>query len=142
MLTVYNRIKHQVDLQVDKSPVVVVGDSHNGPLIIGKNPFFRKNNKNTNELMNCKLHPTQSRPGDRSPRPWRPHWPIKRSAPAPLRRNSASLEGPGAVPPKLRLARGLDAPSGETPPLSRARCPLGRNSYLAPARDDAVTSDQ
>jgi hypothetical protein len=55
-------------------------------------------------------------------------WPSKQSAPAPLGQNSASLEGPGAVTPKLRLARGLDAPSGETPPRSRAGRPLGRDS--------------
>jgi hypothetical protein len=62
---------------------------------------------------------TQSRHGDRSPRPWQPQRPIKRSAPAPLGRNSASLEGTSAVPLKLHLARGLAAPSGETPPHSR-----------------------
>jgi hypothetical protein len=48
--------------------------------------------------------------------------------PAPLGRNSASLEGDSAVPPKLRLARGLDSPSGETPPRSRAMRPLGQDS--------------
>jgi hypothetical protein len=105
-----------------------VGDSHKGPLITGEKPISSQNNKNTNELTNCKLHLTQSRPGDRSPRPWQPQRPIKQSAPAPLGRNSASLEGPGAVLPKLRLARGLDAPSGETPPRSRAGRPLGRHS--------------
>jgi hypothetical protein len=45
-----------------------VGDSHKGPIITGENPFFA-NNKNTNELTNRKMHPTQSRPGDGSPRP-------------------------------------------------------------------------
>jgi hypothetical protein len=50
--------------------------------------------------------------------------PPKRSASAPLGRNSASLEGYTAIPPRLRLARGLDAPSGETSPRSRAGRPL------------------
>jgi hypothetical protein len=107
---------------------VTVGDSHKGPLIIGEKPISSQNNKNTNELTNCKLHPAQSRPGDRSPRPWQPQWPVKRSAPAPLRRNSASLEGPGAVLLKLHLARGARCRTTETPPRSRAGRPLGRDS--------------
>jgi hypothetical protein len=45
---------------------------------------FSQNNKNTNEFTNCKLHPTQSRPGDRSPRPRQPQRPTERSVPAPL----------------------------------------------------------
>jgi hypothetical protein len=70
-----------------------------------------------------------------------PQWPLKRSAPAPLEQNTTSLEGPSAVPPKLRLARGLDAPSGKlrlargldapsgkTLPRSRVGRPLGRDS--------------
>jgi hypothetical protein len=32
------------------------------------------------------------------------------------------------MPPELRLTRGLDAPSGETPPRSRAGRPLGQDS--------------
>jgi hypothetical protein len=116
-----------------------VGDSHKGPLITGEKPISSQNNKNTNKLTHCKLHLTQSRPDDTSPRPWQPQRPIKRLAPAPLGRNSASLEGPGAVLPKLRLARGLDdprvrlrlarglcAPSGGSPPhsgFSRVRRP-------------------
>jgi hypothetical protein len=70
----------------------------------------------------------QSRPSDRSPRPWQPQRPIKQPVPAPLGQNSASLEGPGAILPKLRLARGLDAPSGKAPPRLRVGCPLGRDS--------------
>jgi hypothetical protein len=46
-----------------------------------------------------------------SPLPRQPQRPIKRSAPAPLGQISTSLEGSGAVPPKLHFARGLDAPS-------------------------------
>jgi hypothetical protein len=51
---------------------------------------------------------------------------LEQSAPATLGRNSASLEGHGPVLTGLRLARGLDAPSSESPPrsrLSRARRP-------------------
>jgi hypothetical protein len=51
--------------------------------------------------------------------------PPKRSALAPLRQNFASLEGHNAVPPRLHLAWGLDAPSGDTPPRSTAGHPLG-----------------
>jgi hypothetical protein len=58
----------------------------------------------------------------------RPQRPTKQLAPAPLGRNSASLEGQSVVLTRLRLARGLDAPSGETPPRSRAGHSLGRNS--------------
>jgi hypothetical protein len=109
-------------------------------------PISSQNNKITNELTNCKLHIAQSWPGDRrSPRPRQPQRPIKRSAPAPLGRNSASLEGPGVVPPKLRIARGLDTPSGETPPRSkpsRARGPSGfqpgHPSSRTPPRSRAI----
>jgi hypothetical protein len=89
----------------------LVGDNHKDPLKTGGKPIYSQNNKNTNELTNCKMHLTQSRPGDRGPRPWQPQWPIKRSAPTPLGRNSTSLHGPGAVPPKLRRARGSAAPA-------------------------------
>jgi hypothetical protein len=106
-----------------------VGDSHKGPIITGENPISSQNNKNTNELTNCKLHLAQSRPGDRrSPRPRQPQWPTKWSASALLGRNSASLEGPGAEPPKIRLARGLVAPLGESPPRSRGPAPYHQNS--------------
>jgi hypothetical protein len=70
-----------------------VGDSHKGLLITRENPISSQNNKNANELTNCKLHLMQSRPGDRSPRPRQPQWPINRSTPAPLGQNSASLKG-------------------------------------------------
>jgi hypothetical protein len=115
-----------------------VGDSHRGPLITEGKPIFFANNKNVNELTNYNLRPTQSQPGYRNPRPWQPH----RPTPAPLGRNFASLEGPSAVPPKCRLARGLDAPSGETLHRSTAGRPLGRNSaslegYARPERFSA-----
>jgi hypothetical protein len=54
--------------------------------------------------------------------------PPELAAPAPLERDSASLEGHNATLTRLRLTRGLDAPSGETPPRSRAGRPLGRDS--------------
>jgi hypothetical protein len=95
--------------------------------------------KNTNELTNCKLHLALTRPGDRrSPRPRQPQRPIRQSVPAPLGRNSASLEGPGAVLPKPRLARGLDAPSGETLPRSRPSRACGPSGFL-PGRPSSRT---
>jgi hypothetical protein len=42
------------------------------------------------------------------------------------RANLHLSQGPGAAPRNLRFARGLDAPSGEFPPRSRARLPLRR----------------
>jgi hypothetical protein len=48
--------------------------------------------------------------------------------PATLGRNSASLEGYGAAPVQLRLARGSVAPSSEVPSRSRVRRPLERDS--------------
>jgi hypothetical protein len=45
---------------------------------------------------------------------------------ATLGRNSAPLEGYGAAPVQLRLARGPVAPSGEVPPCSRVGRPLAR----------------
>jgi hypothetical protein len=45
-----------------------------------------------------------------------------------LGRNSASLEGHGAAPVQLRLARGPVAPSGEVPSHSRVGCPLEQDS--------------
>jgi hypothetical protein len=46
---------------------------------------------------------------------------------ATLGRNSAPLEGYGAAPVQLRLARGPIAPSGEVPSRSRVGCPLERD---------------
>jgi hypothetical protein len=46
---------------------------------------------------------------------------------ATLGRNSASLEGYGAAPVQLYLARGPVAPSGEVPPRSRVGRPLDRD---------------
>jgi hypothetical protein len=50
---------------------------------------------------------------------------------ATLGRNSASLEGHGAELLKLRLARGLVAPSGEVPPRSGAGRPPRAGFRLA-----------
>jgi hypothetical protein len=54
--------------------------------------------------------------------------PPEQTGPAPLGRNSVSLEEYGTTLIKLRPARGMDAPSGETLPRSRAGRPLGRDS--------------
>jgi hypothetical protein len=46
--------------------------------------------------------------------------------PAPYYRDSASLEGWTPPQAKLHLARGLDTPSGETPPRSRTGAPRAK----------------
>jgi hypothetical protein len=51
--------------------------------------------------------------------------PPEQSAPATLGRNSASLEGHNTALTRLCLTQGLDAPSREVPPHSRAGHPLG-----------------
>jgi hypothetical protein len=103
-----------------------VGDSHRGPpKNRGKNPFSFANNKThmNSQIIN---HAQDNHgpvagahgPGNLS---GPPEW----SAPAPLGRNSGLLEGHNTVLTELRLARGMDAPSGETPPRSRAGRPSG-----------------
>jgi hypothetical protein len=95
------------------------------PYINGEDPFSFANNKaQTNSEI---ISHTQDNhdPVAGAHGPGSLNGPSERSAPAPLERNSTSLEEHGVVLMELRLARGLDAPSGETPPhsrLSRARC--------------------
>jgi hypothetical protein len=101
-----------------------VGDNHRGPLKTEGKPIFFSNNENTNELTQHKTRPRQSQTSGRGPRSWRPPRPTKTVSPSPPR-NSISLEGHIVVLTGLRLARGLDAPSGETPPRSRVGRPLG-----------------
>jgi hypothetical protein len=73
-------------------------------------------------------------PHDHGPMREGAHGPSNLSGPSsgqpqrPLRRNSASLEGWPPPRANLRLTRGLAAPSGETPPRSRAGRPLRRIS--------------
>jgi hypothetical protein len=55
--------------------------------------------------------------------------------PTTFRRNSASLEGHDTALANLRLARWLDAPSGEVPPRSRAGQPPRARSRLARGLD-------
>jgi hypothetical protein len=103
-------------------------DSHKGPLITGKKPLSSQNNKNANELTNCKLHLMQSRFGDRSPRPRQPQRPSKRPASAPLGRNSAPLEGYTHPRAGLRLARGSHGSAAPAPtPLTGALNALTRH---------------
>jgi hypothetical protein len=88
-----------------------VGDSHKGPLNNqGKPTYIRK--KQTQTCAKQTHGPTA-------------HQTIGL---ATLGRNSASLEGYGAAPVQLRLARGPVAPSGEVPPRSGAGRPLERDS--------------
>jgi hypothetical protein len=80
----------------DKQPLVIsVGDSHMGPFITGGNPFLQ-NNKNAKQTHQRQITTT--------------------ARPTPTAQQAA---GPDAPSGKLRLARGLDAPSCRTPPRSR-----------------------
>jgi hypothetical protein len=106
-----------------------VRDGHEGPLITGNKPLFRKNNKTqTNPQI---IEHTQH---NRSPVRGAAHGPSNlsgSSSGSPLEQTSTSLEG--WMPPRanLRLTRGMDAPSGESPPSSRDRCPPRANLHLA-----------
>jgi hypothetical protein len=81
-----------------------VGDSHEGPLNNQRKPaYIRKKHAQ-------KTHGPTARQTIRL---------------ATLGRNSAPLEGYGAVPVQLRLARGPVAPSGKVLPRSGAGRPLG-----------------
>jgi hypothetical protein len=104
-----------------------------GPLIIERNPFFTNNKTQTNS-QNVKYtsrnHGVATGgahgPGNLSgPSSGRPRHPSGKSSPrsrgpTPYHQNSASLEGWTPPQAKLRLPRGMDAPSGETLPRSRA----------------------
>jgi hypothetical protein len=79
---------------------------------------------------NHKTRPRRSRPSGRGPRTWRPQRPTRTVSPSPLGRNSVSFEGYNNTLIELRLAQGLDAPSGETPP--RSRLSWARRSPPAP----------
>jgi hypothetical protein len=105
-----------------------VRDSHWGPLKHGGKHVFFANNKTQMNSRNIKHVRYNHGPVAGARGPGGLSGPPERSAPAPLGRNSVSLEGHNVVLTRLRLARGLDAPSGETPPRSRAGRPLGRDS--------------
>jgi hypothetical protein len=102
--------------------VGAVGDNHEGHIITGKPPsFFRKNNKTNPQTTNHTLH---SRGLVRR----RAHGPNNLSGPSssqprPPRPNFRLARGPGTAPRNLCLYRGLNAPSGESPPRSRAERP-------------------
>jgi hypothetical protein len=122
--------------------IVSVGDSHRGPLKNrGKTHFLSQITKHE-RIHNIKHAQDNHSPAAGAHGPGGPNGPPEQSTPAPVERNSASLEGHDTVLTKLRLARGLDATSGETPPRSRAGRPLGRNSaslegWTPPRRDSA-----
>jgi hypothetical protein len=95
-----------------------IGESHEGPLITRKNPFFFAK-------MIIQTHKPQITP--RIVAAWCGEGPTARITSAthqaanlgPPRANFRLARGPGTAPRNLRLARGLDAPSGESPPRSR-----------------------
>jgi hypothetical protein len=103
---------------------VCVGNSHRGPLKNWGKPIFFRKKQNTNEFTNLKHAQDNHGLVAGAHGPGGPSGPPEQSAPATLGRNSASLEGHSTVLTRLRLARGLDAPSGEVPPRSRAGHPL------------------
>jgi hypothetical protein len=104
-----------------------VGDNHRGLKMPGGKPIFFANKIQTNS-QNVKHARDNHSPAAGAHSPDGLSGPPEQIAPAPLKRNSILLEGYGTVLMRLRLARGLDAPSGETPPHSRAGRPLGRGS--------------
>jgi hypothetical protein len=118
--------------------ILLVGDSHEGPLLTGNKPLFRKNNKTQRNPQIVEHTPHNRGPvrgGAHGPSNLRARQadapsgklPPRSRAGRPLGRISASLEG--WTPPRanLRLARGLDAPSGESPPRSGAGRPSGES---------------
>jgi hypothetical protein len=103
----------------------IVGDSHRGPLKNRGKPIFFCKKQNTTKLTNLKHAQDNHGSVAGAHGPSRPSGAPEQSAPAPLRQNSASLEGHSTTLTRPHLARGLDAPSGEVPPCSRAGRPLG-----------------
>jgi hypothetical protein len=89
------------------------------PKTPGENPFSFANNKTQTNSQIINHAQDKHDPMAGTHGPGNLSGPPERSAPAPLGRNSASLEGHSAVPTELRLVRGLGAPSAETPPRSR-----------------------
>jgi hypothetical protein len=72
----------------------------------------------------------ESRPGDRgSPRPQATSATHQAVGPGTPRVKLRLARGARAVPPKLRLARGLDTPSGETLPRSRPSRACGPSGF-------------
>jgi hypothetical protein len=104
------------------------GQPLGSPKTPGENPFSFANNETQTNSRNIKHVRYNHGPVAGARGPGGLSGPPERSAPVPLRRNSVSLEGHNAVLTRLRLARGLDAPSGKTPPRSRAGRPLRRDS--------------
>jgi hypothetical protein len=101
-----------------------VGDNHKGLLTNGKKPFLQNNQTQINPQI------VKHTPHNHGPVQGGAHGPSNLSDPSgflpghPSIRTPASLEG--YTPPRayLRLARGLHAPSGRSPPRSRPPRPL------------------
>jgi hypothetical protein len=104
-----------------KARGLLSGTSHKGPLITRKTPLLKNNKRKTNKPTNHKAHSAWSRSKiEKGPWPNKviaAHQTASRGTP---RVNLRLARGPGITPRSLRLARGLDAPSGESPPRSRA----------------------
>jgi hypothetical protein len=107
----------------------IVGDGHRGLLNNRGKPIFLSQttkHKRTHNTIKCVQDDRGPVAGAHGPGGL--SGPPEQTGPTPLGRNSVSLEQYGTTLIKLRLARGLDAPSGETPPRSRAGPPLVRDS--------------
>jgi hypothetical protein len=118
-----------------------VRDSHRGSPNNRGNPFSFANNETRinsqtinytprNHGLVTGAHGPGNHSGPPGGRPQHPsgETPIRSRGTTSYRRNSTSLEGWTPPRARLRLARGLDTPSGGSPPRSRAGRPLGRVS--------------
>jgi hypothetical protein len=103
------------------------GRPEGSPNKLGKPPFLQNNKTQTNPQI------VKHTPHDHGPMKGGAHCPSNLSGPSsgqpqcPLKRKSALLEGWPPPRAKLHLARGLDAPSGESPP--RSRLPQARSPH-------------
>jgi hypothetical protein len=110
-----------------KGSGATVGDDHKGPLIVGANTPFSKiiKSEQTNPQTATRVVMAQGREGPTTQKA------LAAQQAAGPRHPSANLclaRGSSMAPRNLRLARGLDAPSGEPPPRSRTWRPFGRVS--------------
>jgi hypothetical protein len=94
----------------------------------GENPFSFANNKTqtSSQIVNHTQDDHGPVAGAHDPK--QPRRPTKAIGSGTPRAKLGSLEGYTAISPRLHLARGLGASSGETPPCSRAGHPLGWDS--------------
>jgi hypothetical protein len=99
-------------------------------------PFSKNNKTQTNKPTNPKTRSIWLRPKAEGPTAQKAATTHQTNGRGTPRANLCLARGLGAAPQKLRLAQGPDAPSGESPPCSRARRPLGRDSASLEAASD------